>query len=197
MSELVDCNYCFSKRPKSDANGPNCEGCFLEHNGRLSKDYKKLLEEYANMFQGEDEDGDEEDDDYEQEEQNQEEQGQDKEKDQSHLWAEYHSMSEEYKKILTEYKKMYIQRGQNDEDFFNSTYELEIGALEEGEYIVKGVLYASTFPKEMAGNHPNSGPKYCDNCAYFGCNENGAFVGFCLNCHAYNYPEGPSANFLH
>ena len=159
MSEqLVNCNYCFSKRPQSDANGPNCEGCFQEQYDRLSKEYKKMIEEYANMYQGQ-------------------------ETFQGDKYQE-----DEYQETTEE---------EQEYDLFNTSYQLVDRPLEEGEYIVEGVLYACTFPIDLAGNHPESGPKYCGNCAYYGCDEKGAFVGFCLNCCHYKHPDGPCANFFH
>jgi hypothetical protein len=171
MSEqLVDCNYCFSKRPQSDANGPNCEGCFIEQYDFLSKEYKKLIEEYTNMYpEQETYQGEDQGDEYQEVEYQEDE---DEDEDQEFEDQE----DEEY-------------------DLFNTSYQLVDRPLEEGEYIADGVLYASTFPIDLAGSHPESGPKYCGNCAYYGCNEKGAFVGFCLNCFHYNYPDGPCANF--
>ena len=52
-------------------------------------------------------------------------------------------------------------------------------------------LYASTFPEEWSENHlDGSGPKDCDNCAFYG-SWNGVFIGYCCNCaREYNYTRG-------
>jgi hypothetical protein len=48
-------------------------------------------------------------------------------------------------------------------------------------------LYCGTFPEEWAENHlPNTGPKDCINCAYYG-SWNGVFLGYCVNCAEYAY----------
>jgi hypothetical protein len=48
-------------------------------------------------------------------------------------------------------------------------------------------LYCGTFPEEWAENHlPGTGPKDCNNCAYFG-SWNGVFLGYCANCADYEY----------
>lgn len=48
-------------------------------------------------------------------------------------------------------------------------------------------LYCGTFPEEWAENHlPGTGPKDCNNCAYFG-SWNGVFLGYCANCAVYEY----------
>ena len=49
MSErMVNCNFCFSKQPQSEANLPNCHGCFLQKQDEL----QKMFDEYNKMYHG-------------------------------------------------------------------------------------------------------------------------------------------------
>jgi hypothetical protein len=60
-------------------------------------------------------------------------------------------------------------------------------------YIVDGIVYAADFPVEFANNHlEDTGPKHCGNCAYFGCNDNDEFFGYCLNCIELYHGERPA-----
>lgn len=48
-------------------------------------------------------------------------------------------------------------------------------------------LYCGTFPEEWVLDHlPDTGPKECGNCAYYG-SWNGVFLGYCCNCAQYVY----------
>ena len=65
---------------------------------------------------------------------------------------------------------------------------------EKTPYIVDGILYAADFPVEFSNTHlENTGPVDCANCSYFGCNENGEFFGYCLNCITLYEEERPVA----
>ena len=62
-------------------------------------------------------------------------------------------------------------------------------------YIVDGIKYAADFPYEFAINHlNNTGPAFCGNCAYFGCNDNDEFFGYCLNCIELYEEKRPSGS---
>ena len=52
-------------------------------------------------------------------------------------------------------------------------------------------LYCGTFPEEWVLDHfPDTGPKECGNCAYYG-SWNGVFIGYCANCACmYNGERG-------
>jgi len=52
-------------------------------------------------------------------------------------------------------------------------------------------LYCGTFPEEWVLDHfPDTGPKECKNCAYYG-SWNGVFLGYCANCaYMYNGERG-------
>jgi hypothetical protein len=62
-------------------------------------------------------------------------------------------------------------------------------------YLYNGFWYYCKFPVEWAMSHlPSTGPKECDNCAYYGTVHDGTiFVGYCLNCakHDYLLTRGP------
>ena len=63
---------------------------------------------------------------------------------------------------------------------------------ERAYYSYNEELYAGTFPEDWSKNHaPGTGPKNCNNCAYFGM-WNGVFLGYCANCadHIYNGERG-------
>lgn len=60
-------------------------------------------------------------------------------------------------------------------------------------YCVDGIMYAAEFPVEFAHSHlEDTGPIDCANCAYFGCNDNNEFFGYCLNCIDFYHGERPS-----
>lgn len=56
-------------------------------------------------------------------------------------------------------------------------------------YLYNGFWYYRKFPVEWAVSHlPSTGPKECDNCAYYGTVHEGTiFVGYCLNCAHHDY----------
>ena len=59
-------------------------------------------------------------------------------------------------------------------------------------YSFNDELYAGSFPEEWTTNHlPGTGPKDCDNCAFYG-SWNGVFTSYCMNCaiHEYNGTRG-------
>jgi hypothetical protein len=62
-------------------------------------------------------------------------------------------------------------------------------------YLYNGFWYYRKFPVEWAVSHlPSTGPKECDNCAYYGTVHDGTiFVGYCLNCatNVYKSTRGP------
>jgi len=57
-------------------------------------------------------------------------------------------------------------------------------------------LYAATFPEDWAKDHfPETGPKECSNCEYFG-KWNGVFIGYCVNCAKHVYQGSRGVGFI-
>ena len=78
----------------------------------------------------------------------------------------------------------------NTRDFSTMTDQydpLTIRPVGKNIYSYDNELYDINFPKEWAINHLKcTGPKECDNCAYFG-SIGGTFFAYCSNCAKYDY----------
>ena len=60
-------------------------------------------------------------------------------------------------------------------------------------YFYDNEIYDIHFPEKWAMSHkPYTGPKECENCAFFG-SIGGHFFGYCVNCaeYEYNFERGP------
>jgi hypothetical protein len=69
---------------------------------------------------------------------------------------------------------------------------LEIRKVGKNMYSYDNELYDSNFPEEWATDHlPETGPKECLNCSYFG-SIGGTFFAYCSNCaRYYDFKRGP------
>ena len=63
-------------------------------------------------------------------------------------------------------------------------------------YSFNDELYAPSFPEEWVTTHlPSTGPKDCDNCAFYG-SWNGVFTSYCTNCAIYEYNGTRGRGFI-